>query len=65
METMTITAGRMNWSAIRDMVKHIKFHGYKIEMIESSGWIERDFEIKAEPRTIRILKNWVDKNFSD
>jgi hypothetical protein len=52
---INVTIGRLLSSRFRDFLKTEKFKGKKIEWIESSGWIEREFTIKGEADVIREI----------
>jgi hypothetical protein len=55
-----ISAGRLWWSQIRWAVDQIKFHGWKIEMTESPGFLVRLFTFKGEPAAIKLIGKMAD-----
>ena len=52
-----ITAGRMLWGEIRDLVSRMQFDNHEISIWESSGFFTRDFVIKGPEKTIREVKD--------
>ena len=51
-----ITAGRMLWGEIRDLVSRMQFDNHEISIWESSGFFTRDFVIKGPEGSIRKVK---------
>lgn len=61
--TLKITVGRLWVRPIRDYLKHAQFADPRIEWIETGGWIEKTFSVRAPQECIEEIiasyKAWV------
>lgn len=54
-----VDLGRIYWGVVRSAIERIRFEGYEIEHIESSGFIERRFDVKGDQQGIKLLENYL------
>lgn len=57
MKSWNIKVGLCLWTPVRDFLKRCKFVGYKIDWMESSGWLSRTFTMEFR----RIMTKSEDK----
>lgn len=57
--TRDYLVGRLLCGAFRDGLKRFKFRGNACEWIESSGWTQRVFTVRASYRVHGALYGWV------
>ena len=55
----TCQPGRLVWNQFRDAVKELKWRGHRIELIESSGWLVRDFRFVGDETAIQRIATLV------
>jgi translation elongation factor EF-Tu-like GTPase len=55
--SVEITAGRLLWGEVRDMVSRMQFDGHEVSIWESSGFFTRDFVIKGSEKSLRKVKD--------
>lgn len=60
MAYISFSVGRIYCRSIRDYLEDCKFRGMRIEYLESSGWIVRDFTIKGDTKDIEIIQRTIE-----
>lgn len=56
-----ITLGRLHCGDYRELLENLKFRGYKIEWLESRGWLDRRFTVKGDLETVKKIKQITEK----
>jgi hypothetical protein len=56
MRSFSIEVGRLLCGRVRSYLAKAKFEGAKIEWIESSGILEREFTIKGESEDVKAIE---------
>jgi hypothetical protein len=55
MARLELTVGRLLCGSLRDELNRMKFEGHNIDFWESSGFFQRDFVIKGDEKSLRLL----------
>jgi len=65
MAELNFTCGRLLCGYVREYLEKVSFRCPEVRWRESSGWIERDFQIIGPEDKVRIvfsnLKNWSER----
>lgn len=65
MPYLSYTVGLGLWGQMRRFLREAQFRHDEIRWLESSGWIERTFTIKAEPAVLAGIKRDLDRWVSE
>lgn len=63
MRSFSIEVGRLLCGKVRDYLNAAKFKGAKIEWLESSGFLEREFTIKGDSGDVKAIERDFDEWF--
>lgn len=56
--------GRLSCPSFRDFLAEMKFKGWNISHIESSGFLRREFVIKGDMKALVIIEDMVKAHIS-
>ncbi len=53
--TISYTVGFLHFSRVRNVIEGLKYRGLDIQYRESSGWLDRDFQIKGSLEDLNTI----------
>jgi hypothetical protein len=62
MAQLHLCVGRLHWGAVRDAISRCQFEGYKLDVHEGSGLLDREFLIRGDNIAITLLTDWAARN---